>query len=468
MRRCPLRLLSFQQLLCGSKVVLKDISAMQTFASSFRANHPVAPIPVPVAAGLGRSYLLQKEPRRVVALLASHPSAQEVGQHLLRLLSGDNSVDVKTMLQLADALRSVSPVTCCGLLCVLAQRVAKTDESRQVKQLLMREVREVPHLSGTLVSSLCVLSDHAVEQDRRDVVDAFNIALRKSFVSAKDYGAVLLLLARGGDHKKALTLWSWMSHSSARWDQTAVSAVIISASLTRRMNTAIDAIHCLAEANKDPTVEAQRQFIRFLAYRLPPLTAYAEQLINHWHTQQQLWTTEARVVGVELLFAHYHSQNFVRVYECLAAASDTLETVGNEAKGPEGVEAADNLRQEIMRVVGMPYILRHFAMDVNNEPWLQKFYNSGMRMKDLGEYPLLLGVLASIARHMKDEGSFITLMGSVEISAENFEVVVNFIAEDNSFRDAQDTLQFVSRLAKALCAELPKGVINWLQLLSQT
>ncbi|CBH11612.1 hypothetical protein, conserved [Trypanosoma brucei gambiense DAL972] len=467
MRRCATRLLSFQQLLCGSEFVPDDAAAVQKVASAFREKYPVAPLPVPIAAGLGRSYLLQREPRRVVALLSSHPSAREVGTQLMQLLSSKNGIEAKTLLQLADALRPVSVGMCCELLCALAEKVAKTDDAREVKQMLMREIREVPHLSGTLINSLCLLSDHTLAEDRQNVVDAFNIALRKSFVSPRDYGAVLLFLARGGDHRKVLTLWLWMSHSSARWDQTAASAVIISASLTRKMNTAIDAIHCLAEANLDPTVEAQRRFIRFLAYRVPPLAAYAEQLVTHWHTPQQLWTTDARLVGVELLYTHYHAKNYEHLQGCLQVADASIEEAGRMAERSDNKESTDELRHKILRITGIPYILRHFSLDIADEPWLQNFYRSGMRMKDLGDYPLLLGVMASFARHMKEEEKFLEDIRNIKMSPENFEVTSTFIAEDKCFRNAEDTLHFVNCMGDVFSMEVPKGVVNWLELLSE-
>ncbi|KEG12377.1 hypothetical protein DQ04_01761120 [Trypanosoma grayi] len=451
MRRCFTTRLTFQRLLCGDKLALENAVAVQEAASTFRAHYPVAPLPVPIAAALGRSYVQRGEPRRAVALLASHPSSRSLARELIQLLSQDTTVETDALLQMVEAIRAVSSVTSCELLCSLAGRVQDEKKLHAVKQRLMREVRESPQLAGTLLHPLCKVSDLANVEDRRNAADALDIALQRSFVSPRDYGHVLALLSRGGEHRKVLALWLWMRHSSARWDKTAASAIIISASLSRKMNVAIGAIQSLAEANEDPTTEAQKYFIRYLASRFPPLSRYADQLVRHWHSGAQLWTTEARVVGVELLFVHYHSKDFQRLRECLLDA--------------DGEATTDEAKQAILRVRGIPYILIHFAADIATEPWLKNFYRSGMQMKDLGDFPQVLAALGSLARHMMEEVSFVRAMQSVKMSAEAFEVATKFVVNDIHFKNAEETLQFINRMAEAMSQEVPADVSSWLQLL---
>ncbi|ORC85796.1 uncharacterized protein TM35_000321110 [Trypanosoma theileri] len=454
MRRCITARLTFQRLLCGDKLVIRDDKSIHEVASTFRKQFPIAPIPVPIAAALGRSYVLTGETQRVVTLLSTHPSARDLAEELIQLLSQDTAVDADTLLRLMAAVRPVSSVISSQFLASLAGRLVKDGKSKEIKLLLMREIREVPHLAGVLLRPLCEVSDPINSEDKQNVADALNIALLRSFVSPKDYGYVLTLLSRGGEHRKVLALWSWMKHTSARWDQKAVSAVIISASLSRKMNVAISAIQSLAESNEDPTIESQKYFIRYLASRFPPLSRYADQLVTHWHTNVQLWKTEARVVGVELLFAHYHSKDYDRLRELLLTAESVADT--NEAI------------EEILKVKGMPYILRHFASDIVEEPWLQKFFACGIRIKDLGKYPQLLATLASFARHVKEEEEFINSIRGIEMNSEDFEEMAKFVADDICFRNAGETLRFISNIAEALSQQVPTGVSSWLQLLGES
>ncbi|KAH9597999.1 hypothetical protein LSM04_000514 [Trypanosoma melophagium] len=454
MRRCITARLTFQRLLCGDKLVIGDEKAVHEMSSKFRQHYPIAPIPVPIAAALGRSYVLKGETRRVVTLLSTHPSSRDLAEELIQLLSQDTAIDADSVLRLMAAVRSVSSVISSQFLASLAGRLAKDGKSQEVKLLLMREIREVPYLAGTLLRPLCEVSNPTNSEDKQNATDALNIALSRSFVSPKDYGPVLTLLSRGGEHRKVLALWSWMRHSSARWDKTTVSAVILSASLSRKLNVAISALQSLAESNEDPTIESQKYFIRYLASRFPPLSRYADQLVTHWHTDTQLWKTEARVVGVELLFAHYHSKDYNRLREWLVTAETVADT--------------DEAREEILKVKGIPYILRHFASYVTEEPWLQKFFACGMKIKDLGKYPQLLATLASIARHVKEEEEFVNSIRGIEISAEDFEEMAKFVADDICFRNAGETLRFISNIAETLSQEVPTGVSSWLQLLGES
>ncbi|EKG01997.1 hypothetical protein TCSYLVIO_006996 [Trypanosoma cruzi] len=453
MRRCFATRLTFQRLLCGDKLPLKDAAAVQETASAFRTRYPLVPIPVPIGAALSRNYVLQGEPKRAVALLAAHPSAFALAEETKQLLSQDANVDADTLLRLVDAVRPVSSVISCDFLRAFAGRLSREGKTQEVKQRLMRDIREVPHLAGSLLCPLTEMSDAASSEDKVNVAEALDIALKRSFVSPKDYGHVLLLLSRGGEHRKVLALWSWMRHSSARWDKTAASAMIISASLSRKMNAAIAAIQTLAEANEDPTIEAQKYFIRYLASRVPPLSRYADQLVSHWYTETQLWTTEARVVGVELLFAHYHGKDYDQLRDGLIRAG--REAVTEEAK------------QAILRVKGIPYIMRHFAYNIAEEPWLQDFYNSGMQMKDLGEHPQLLGLLASLARHTEAEKKFVDSIRDLKITVEAFEEMATFVADDICFKNAEDTLHFIHSMAEALSQQVPMNLRSWLELLGQ-
>ncbi|RNF01046.1 hypothetical protein TraAM80_07259 [Trypanosoma rangeli] len=453
MRRCLTARLTFQRLLCGDASSLNDATAAQKAAQAFRTRYPLAPVPVPIGAALGRSYLLQGKMRRAVALLASHPSARALAEATRQLLAHDCSVDADALLQFVDAVRPVSSVISCDFLGVFAGRLARAGKTQEVKQRLLRDIREAPHLAGTLLRSLTELSDPANLEDRHNVAEAMNIALAQSFVSPMDYGPVLLLLSRGGEHRKVLALWSWMRHSSARWDQTAASAVIISASLSRKMNVAIAVIQSLAEANEDPTIEAQKHFIQHLASRFPPLPRYADQLVTHWHTDAQLWATGARVVGVELLFAYYHVKEYEPLRDWLIRAATNAAT--EEAK------------QAILRVKGIPYIMRHFASSIAEEPWLEDFYVAGMHMEDLGEYPQLLGLLSTLARHRKAEEELMDAIRGLQMSVEAFDEMATFVADDIFFRNAEDTLQFIHNMAEALSQQVPTNVRSWLQLLGQ-
>lgn len=370
-----------------------------------------------------------------------------------RLLLREGGAETEALLQLVDAVRSVSPVVSCEFLCALADRLVDGGRALEVKRRLVREMRGSPSCAGALLRPLTLVSDPGSEEDRKNAAAALDIALKRSFVAPRDYGCVLSLLSRGGEHRKVLALWSWMRHSTARWDQTAVSAAVISASLSRKMNIAITAIQSLAEANEDPTIEAQKYFVRYLASRLPPLSRYADQLVAHWHTNTRLWTTGARVVGVELLFAHYHGKDYDRLRDCLLVADREASTT--EAK------------QAILKVKGVPYILRHFAADIVEEPWIQEFYSSGMQIKDFGDHPQLLALLASFARHTKEEGEFVKAIKGMKISSEAFEEMATFVAEDICFRNAEETLRFIHSIAEALSQQVPMNVSSWLQLLEQ-
>lgn len=452
-RRCSIARLTFQRLLCGDKLLPHDNVAVHEAAVMFRARYPIAPFPVLIAAALGKSHILQGEPRRAVALLASHPSSDAVADELKGLLLQDASVEADALLQLVDVARLVSSDLSCRFLCAFADRLTSEGKAHEVKQRFLRELQGAPRLLGTFLRPLMLVSDPANAEDRRNAVTTLGIALKRSFVSPEDYGQVLSLLSRGGDHRKVLALWSWMRHSSARWDRTAVSATIISASLARKMDVAIAAIQSLAEANEDPTIEAQKYFIRYLASRFPPLSRYADQLVAHWHTDTRLWTTGARVVGVELLFVHYHGKDYGRLRECLLVANKAASTTEE--------------KQDILKVGGMAYILRHFAADIGEEEWLQDFYISGMQIINLGEYPQLLALLASFARHTNEKEKFVSAIRGLKMSSEAFEEMATFIADDVCFKNAEETLRFINNIAEALSQQVPTSVSGWLQLLEQ-
>ncbi|KAG8346399.1 hypothetical protein ERJ75_000783700 [Trypanosoma vivax] len=463
MRRCATALLNFQQLLCGQSLVRSDTSALQEMVFAIRAKHPAVPLPIPLAASLGHSYLLRGEPRRTASLLASHPFSHDLLQQIMQLLSKCPKVDIDVLFQFENILRSVSTVMSCDVLCMLADKVKETEKTEVVWKLLIREIREFPHLSGKLFGALCDLSVPTSPHHRQGVMDAFNIALNKSFISPRDYSKLLPLLSKGSEHGKALKLWSWLRHTSVRWDCPAVSAVIISASKLRRMNVAISAIRSLAKSNQDPTIVAQARFIRYLAHCTPPLTRYAEQLVDHWHTPQSLWLTEARVVGVELLFVHYNSKNFGRLRSCLVTADSCIVEFA-ELSSPYSVPR-DRLRQQLLQVAGMPYILRHFAPDIEKEAWLRNFYDSGVVMDDLEKYPLVIAILATLSRHLRDEERFMGILRGTKVTQKVFETISTFVAEDVFFKNAEETLKFISGMAEALAQEVPGDVASWLELL---
>lgn len=323
---------------CGAAgMALKEVNGAARQVDTVPGSRP---LPVHDSALYAVSCLSQKKYAEVACVLGSHFESAHVAKEMVKVLAASQVEDasgrlaglahVCELLHKSGAPESVPLLECMAHLCVSAGPAVSPELCEDTRRIIVRQMRFSPTWAPTLLGPLCLVSTPS-KSHCEDVMSFLQIAMREGFVSPRDMGRVLSLLVAASKHYRVAGLWEWMKDSSACWDTAAASAAIVAFSHLGRLEAAVTTIHCLAEVNLNPSIEAQAAFVRHLATRSTPLPQYADQVVSHWFNGQCIWTGAAQRVGVPLLLAHFYAGDKIRTVELLLAAAAALKGKQKEA-----------------------------------------------------------------------------------------------------------------------------------------
>lgn len=477
-RRSSARLLAFAELLCGENIA----DAMSTRAdcdrtvAEFRRLSATAPLPVPMAVALTATRMRDGAYRDAAAVVAAYHRPRELVDGLAECVRRDpQAYGAECLRSMTDLLRTSSAPGVTSFLMLLAECSLANDAEHphlkaDARLLIQLHIRFHPSSAAALLRPLCLVSS-AGGTERDDILEVVQIAMRGGgFVDPADFAAVLAVFLRARDHRRIVTLWAWMQHTSAAWDREAASAAICAAAELRYLDDAVACIHSLAEAGHDPTPQAQEALIRFLGARSPPLPTYADQLAGLWYgegggglaTSPALWADDGQAVAVSLLFAHFRSQNHLRVLELLAGACEAW--AGLDSAAAEAETGAFLGRR------GVPVLMRHYRREIVASPALMRvFFDGPQRLGGavLAANPTLTSAFALVGSAADRMGELrATLAAAASALGDNgFGEFLTFAAEELlRGMPPLDVLVALRAWAADMDRPVPADISGWLQL----
>ncbi|KAG5484450.1 hypothetical protein LSCM1_07819 [Leishmania martiniquensis] len=477
MRRFTARLqvLTFDALLCGVQAALPPPAglaaacarAKEDFASQCSTS---APLPTMLTTAVVATHILNNNLRDAAAVLASHPCQQQVLQGVREYVARyPGAFAVSTLTGMSEEARCVGERAVATFLCAAVgqflchssaapveeeEAVAWDAQRENLRSLVLRHISLHPSCASFLLGPLCAVS-RGCAGDREDVISVMQLAIRERSMNPRDFGGVLDVVWKSGEPRLVAIMWSWIQHTSACWDVRAASAAIMAFSALRQRDEAVACIQKLAEADCDPTIDAQVAFIRFLGARTQALLEYAVRLVLHWHpSDERLWRGEAQTVGMELVKA------------CCACG--------------EGKLAVELLERMVTTNAGMPaeleaFILRpgaaelgeHYGASVMTSKSLQElFIEVPLRLHSLGKHPELVGLLLSVGMAANRLPEAYDALEKATLTPANFHRALDCFTKGKVFRSASPAA--VLACVREACArtglEAPKEMIPWLQL----
>ncbi|AIN96339.1 hypothetical protein LPMP_120110 [Leishmania panamensis] len=416
------------------------------------------------------THLLSNNLREAAAVLASHPRQQQVLEGVRDYVARHPGVfAVSTLTGMLEEMQCVGEGAAATFLCAAVKEFlhssstvdAAKDEATEwnaqresLRSLVLRHVRLHPTYASALLGSLCAVSRGCAE-DRDDVIDVMQIAMREHSMNPRDFGGVLDVVWKTGEPRRVAMMWSWMQHTSACWDVRAASIAIMAFSELHQMDEAVACMQKLAEADRDPTIDAQVAFVRFLGVRTHALLQYAARLVLHWHPSgEQLWRGEAQAVGMEL------------VKVCCACGERKL-----------GMEM---LEQMVATNAGVPAELDVFmlrpgaaalgeevrASVVTSKALQELFIDVPLRLSSLGGQPELVGLLLSLGMAANRLPEVYDVLGKTSLSPANFQCALNYFTKGSALKIASPAavLACVREAGARTGHKVPKEMESWLQL----
>ncbi|CCW66656.1 unnamed protein product, partial [Phytomonas sp. Hart1] len=460
LKKTSTRLLSFSQLFCGedtAKLIHNEEQCRQLI-TTFRQLSPNAPLPIPVATAYTTSCIKNKNYRDAVATISSYSQPEKLVLNLKDYFHEHkddfSAEDIKETLVLLRDANAPGVIIFLNILanhCISDSSCSESLKS-EVRQMIVSHIRFIPYSAPKLLRSLCTLSSS--NSDCGDIMEVVKIAIQKGYIDPRDFGIVMDVLLARKDYTKITALWSWMRHTSARWNQRTASAAICAFSWLEQIDQAIACIQCLAEVNIDPTIDAQSTFTYYLANRIPPLPEYVEQLMRHWHPEQHtLWTGPAYSVGIKCIFAFFRAKMHREVICLLDEASRSMQNI------PEAME-------RFVKHKGMHVLMGHYSSEIDiQSPIGVLFYDNVKGIPDLADYPLLMASFFTIGLQQGQLlESYETLSRNRSISKDDFEQLVRFSFRSIQEKYPHEALDILKELARRMQKDLPSDIEAWLEL----
>ncbi|GET86745.1 hypothetical protein, conserved [Leishmania tarentolae] len=473
-----LQLLTFQSLLCGTHALLPPPTHLaaacarskEEFASKCSAS---APLPAMLATAVVATHLLNNNLRDAAAVLASHPCQQQVLEGVRDYVKQHPGVfSVPTLMGMLEEARCVSESAVATFLCVAVDEFlhgspaacAKGDEAaawdaqrQHLRSLLLRQIRFYPGCTSFLLGPLCAVSCGCAG-DREEVIEAMQLAMRERLMNPRDFGGVLDVVWKSRDPRRVAMMWGWMQHTSACWDVRAASIAIMAFSELHQMDEAVACIQKLAEADCDPTINAQVAFVRFLGTRTPSLLQYAAQLVLHWHPScEQLWRGEPQAVGMELV------KICCACGERILAVEMLEQMVATNAGVPAELEAF------MLRPGAAALGEQHSASVVTSKALQELFINAPLRLPNLGEQPTLVGLLLSLGMATNRLPEVYNALEKASLTPGNFQGALECFTKGGFVKAASPgaVLACVREAGARTGHKVPKEMESWLQLATE-
>ncbi|CAJ02397.1 conserved hypothetical protein [Leishmania major strain Friedlin] len=473
-----LQLLTFETLLCGSHGVLPPPARLAAACARAKEEFALqcstsAPPPTKLTTAVVATHLLHNNLRDAAAVLASHPCQQQVLEEVRDYVRQHPGVfSVSTLTGMLEEARCVSPAAVATFLraavdeflrgssaaSTVGDEATAWDAQREnLRSLVLRHIRFYPACVSFLLGSLCAVS-RGCAGDREDVIEVMQIAMRERSMNPRDFGGVLDVVWKSREPRRVAMMWAWMQHTSACWDVRAASIAIMAFSELHQMDEAVACIQRLAEADGDPTIDAQVAFVRFLGVRTPSLLRYAAQLVLHWHPSgERLWRGEPQAVGMEL------------VKICCACgerkwAVEMLEQmVATNASVPAELEA-------FMLRPGAAALGEHYSASVAASKTLQElFIDVPLRLPNLGEQPALVGLLLSLGMVTNRLPEVYDALEKASLTPANFQDALDCFVTGSVVKAASPVavLACVREAGVRTGHKVPKEMESWLQLATE-
>ncbi|AYU76919.1 hypothetical protein LdCL_120006000 [Leishmania donovani] len=473
-----LQLLTFETLLCGAHGVLPPPTrlaaacarAKEEFASQCSTS---APPPTMLATAVVATHLLHNNLRDAAAVLASHPCQQQVLEGVRDYVRQHPGVfSVSTLTGMLEEARCVSEGAAATFLRAAVDEFlhgssaasTEVDEAttwdaqrENLRSLVLRHIRFYPACASFLLGSLCAVS-RGCAGDREDVVEVMQLAMRERSMNPRDFGGVLDIVWKSREPRRVAMMWAWMQHTSACWDVRAASIAIMAFSELHQMDEAVACMQKLAEADGDPTIDAQVAFVRFLGARTPSLLQYATQLVLHWHPSgERLWRGEPQAVGMEL------------VKICCACGERKLavemleQMVATNAGVPAELEA-------FMLRPGAAALGEHHSASVATNKTLQElFIDVPLHLPNLGEQPALVGLLLSLGMATNRLPEVYDALEKASLTPANFQGALGYFTTGSAVKAASPiaVLACVREAGARTGHKVPKEMESWLQLATE-
>lgn len=480
MRRVATRLqrLSFETLLCGSQAELPPPNALveaceraqQEFAAQCSAS---APPPTKLATAMVASSLIDHNPSDAAALLAGHPCQAEVLAGVRRYaVQHPGTFTVASLQGMTEEMHPFSKNGASAFLRAAVEEFVRTPaadsvgtdaaaareaQRKDLRSQIVRHTRFHPTCASTLLRSLCLVSCGDAEEVV-DVLDVMQIAVRQRSMNPGDFGEVLGVVWQSGVPRRVAALWTWVQHTSACWDVKAASVAIMAFAKLKQMNEAVLCMQKLAEAECDPTIDAQVAFIEYLGQRKPPLLTYAAQLVRHWYpVSELLWRGEAQRVALELALMHC---------ECgqpLVAAELMEDLAEASASDPEARESF--VKRPDADVLGELCV----AAAPDSRALQALFLTTPLALADLAERPLLLGLVLAVGLKVGALGTVYDVLNNTQLTASSLEAALKRLAEGSVAKAAKpaEVLECMREVGQRTGHSVPKELESWLELATE-
>lgn len=383
--------------------------AASSLVHNFRALSAHAPLPLPLARLWVATLLSQERYDEAAAVVHVHPLAEQLMRGVAADLTppcdargagsdesvADTLAAVNRMDAWVEACLAVNVPGTAYLLQAMCDRLCRRRHSRatrscrsrsgsqdsltaeapeetawqrcveRVRGMILAHIRSNRPSITLLLPAFCQLSGASTGATvEEEVLEVLHVAMHGGaavYVSPRDFAhALCVLVTRTRNYRRALSLWSWMQHTSACCDGEAVSWIIESCCALNKVTEAVQCVRELASHGVHPTVRAQVTLLRCLGESRPPLHEYAEKLVEHWYgggsdcgsgsgkaaaqkedevpsSLSRVWCGEAQDVGIELIAMHFRLHHRKRVVELIQTACRVFAPcVADGRRGSDG------------------------------------------------------------------------------------------------------------------------------------
>lgn len=475
---CGSRLVAFDTLLCGPAASQQSALFLDQASGQFRRRTEFAPLPLPLAVHAATQNLKNNNPAEVLTIVSGHPDKERLIRSIAQQLGAHCSL-IEHM-RLLKMLKKFDPsletlafvVQCAAEGSQTAEGVLFSNERELLRDWIVRFVRYHPTSATLLLKPLCFVSDlsnngsTSSDKKREDILEVAHQALRSGFIAADVCG---LVLKSAHYSNKVLHLWSWMKHTSAKWNKDAASSAVTAMSRQRRFGEAVATLQTLAAVNVKPTAEAQISFMNLLAHTVPPLPDYGDQLMTFWYNTEEQWEANAVEVKAAQIFLHFRCGSYYRCLDLMVEAAEHFSTSFSKSRD-------DNTETSFIRFIssrGMYHVTKNFFDDISSSDLLlDLFFNFPLSMiEEFANRSTVLGIIVGVGRRREARSPTMenVLVGLKKIKNyiddTAFEKLMQAVAEDYSFNSSQETLQLMNDIASAVNKKIPAKIIGWVKLL---